>query len=171
MVSQYSIDSLLNRQVHFLASHGAAIDKVTTLGKKDSRVNLKPIDTIAWKKELEIFQVIDAINKPINRDAYTIETKADNRSNLTVKAFSIDKELPVKFVNIYFKNTSDRLRKIEAGYTESNALFHSSRVLSMVFEPIRDTAVLTSYSIVGGQKMLMDDTVQYDIKAYLTLGN
>ncbi|MEO8472273.1 MAG: hypothetical protein ABI477_08765 [Chryseolinea sp.] len=168
---QYYFDSLLRRQALYLTKHEASVNKVTAMGKQDSRVTLKPGDTTAWKKELEIFQVIDAINKPINRDSYKIEMKSDDRSNLMIRSFSTSENLPVKYVNIYFKNTSDRIRKIEASYTESNALYHSSRILTMVFEPIRDSAVLTSYSIVGGQKMVMDDSVKYDIKGYLTLGN
>jgi hypothetical protein len=95
--------------------------------------------------------------------------KSDTRSNLLIRAFSTSRNLPVKYVNIYYKNTPDRIRKIEAGYTESNALYHSTRILTMVFEPIRDSVVLTSYSITGGQKMVMDDSLNYDIKGYLTL--
>lgn len=168
---RYYFDSLLRRQALYLAKHDASVNKVTTMNNLDSRVTLKPADTTAWKNELEIFQVIDAINKPINRDAYKVEMKSDIRSNLMIRAFSTSRNLPVKYVNIYFKNKPDRIRKIEASYAESNALYHSSRILTMIFEPIRDSAVLTSYSITGGQKMVMDDSVNYDIKGYMTLGN
>ncbi len=167
----YSMDSLVSKQARYLIHHHATLNKITQLGPQNEKVSLKPNDTVAWKKELEIFQVLDVINKPVNKDLYKIEQYADSRSNLRVRSFTTSEKLAVKFVKIYFQRIPQRIRKVEASYQESNALYHSVRLLSMEFEQLRDTAVLTSYSITGGQRMFLDDSVRYYIKGTVKLEN
>ncbi len=47
----------------------------------------------AYRRNQEIFAVIDVINKPANKDFYKIEILPDNKSNLSVKAFTTKKDL------------------------------------------------------------------------------
>jgi len=167
----FAIDSLLRGQVQHLAHHNASIAKVTTLGNKNNIVTLKPGDTIAWRKELEIFEALNVINKPVNKQRYRVEFHSDIKSNLKVKSFITSDDLSVKYLKIYYEHLPTQMKKIEASYDESNALYHSAKVLLLEFEQIRDTSVLTTYSVRGGQKMFLDDTVQYNIKGTLTLGH
>jgi len=167
----YAVDSLLHSQVGHLARHNASIAKVTSLKGKNNIVTLKPGDTIAWKKELEIFDVLNTINKPVNRQRYRVELHSDSKSNLKVKSFLTNEELSVKYVKIYYQHSTTQIKKIEASYEESNALYHSAKVLILEFEQIRDTSVLTTYSVRGGQKMFLDDSIQYDIRGKLILAH
>jgi hypothetical protein len=168
----YPIDSLLSAQASYLAKNKVNLKKVVVLGGKEEEVSVGPIDSTAWRSELEVFTALDVINKPVNRNYYSVEELSDVRSNLNMKSFSTQNEdLPVKYFRIYFQQRPDRIRKIEARFNEISSLYTSSRELRMDFHQFGDKVVLTSYEIIGGQKMVMDDSVQYRIKGSLTVLN
>jgi hypothetical protein len=165
----YPVDSLLQAQANYLSAKKAHLKKIVLLDGKEEEISLAPKDIIAWRNELEIFTALDVINKPINRSYYSIEDLSDSRSNLKVKAFTTTEDLPVRYIKIYYYQSPNKLRRLEAQFKESNSLYTSSRDLTMDFQQFGDTIVLTSYNIVGGQKMLLDDTVQYHITGSLEL--
>ena len=167
----YSIDSLLVQQSRYLTGNASRLTKVSGLGVHSDTVMVTPESTEEWKKELEIFAVIDVINKPANKDFYKIEILPDNKSNLSVKAFTTKEDLPVQFLRLYYQASDDKIRRIEAKYNESNALYKSTRLLTMEFQQIDDTIVLTSYEIHGDQKMFLGDSVKYSIRGDVTLSN
>lgn len=167
----YSVDSLLHAQAAQLTKLRATLDKDVVFGPGEEKVSLTPQDTLAWLRELEIFSVMESINKPVNRDQYKIEQSADKRSNLRIRSFSTTADLPVPYVNVYYHGRPSNIRRIEAAYIETNGLYKTSRRLSMEFDPINGVPVMSSYSISGGQKMFMDDTVQYEIKGRVRTGN
>jgi hypothetical protein len=114
---------------------------------------------------------MNAINKPINRDRYSVDELPDPRSNLRMRSFrDTSGDLPVSYVRVYYHGVPQRVRKIEALYTELNGLYKTSRSLALEFDYINGAPVMTSYSIVGGQKMFLDDSVQYEIKGRVTIG-
>jgi hypothetical protein len=165
----YPVDSLLQAQANYLSARKAHLNKIVLLDGKEEEISLAPKDIIAWRNELEIFTALDVINKPINRSYYSIEDLSDSRSNLKVKAFTTTEDLPVRYIKIYYYQSPNKLRRLEAQFKESNSLYTSLRDLTMDFQQFGDTIVLTSYNIVGGQKMLLDDTVQYHITGSLAL--
>jgi hypothetical protein len=168
----YPVDSLLNAQARYLSEKKAIVRKVVILDGKEEEISVSPKDNTAWRNELEVFTALDVINKPVNRGYYSIEEFSDSRSNLMVKSFTTKEEdLPVKYFKIYYQNKPERLRKLEAHFNELNSLYKSSRELTMDFQQFGDTVVLTSYNIVGGQKMILDDSVQYRISGSLNVLN
>ena len=165
----FPIDSLLSAQASRLTDAKASLSKQVTFGSKQEQIDLLPSDTTAWIKELEAFGVLDAINKPINRDRYKVSDTTDNKSNLRVRAFSTHDDLPVKVVRLYYHRVLASIRKIEANYVEHNGLYKTNRKLMMEFNDVNGTPMMTSYSIAGGQKMFLDDTVTYDIRGKVRL--
>ena len=165
----YNIDSVIRTQVHYLANHGAEIRKKAVLNGVEKTTSVTPKDSLAWCEELSIFLELDIINKPISRGEYEIEDIADRESNLKVKSFTAMEDLPVKFLRIYYYKSTGQIRKIEAQYNESNSLYASSRFLTMEFENISGRMLLVSYYVDGGQKMFLDDSVQYTIDAGIAL--
>ena len=165
----YPIDSVLRSQIHILSGNQASITKASKLNGVDNTTTVKPKDSIAWKKELEIFEVLDLINKPVNRDLYKNEDLLDIRSNLKVRSYSTMEKLPIRYVRLYYHRSLEKIRRIEAEYHESNSLYRSARNLTMEFDEINGSPILTSYEITGGQKMFLDDSVYYNIKGHITL--
>ena len=167
----FPIDSLLHAQATYLAASKASLSKQIMLGEKQEEADLIPAESTAWLKELEPFSVIDAINKPINRDRYTVSESPDAGSNLFVRSFKgKSDDLAVSYVRLYYHDNPKRIRKIDAEYSELNGLYKTNRQLSLEFDNINGSAVMTSYSITGGQKMFLDDSVQYDIKGRVKIG-
>ena len=161
----YPIDSLLSQQILHLTTIRAALFKTATLSGKTDTIHYTPGDTLAWRKELDVFRSLDIINKPVNKDNYRVhDGLLDPGSNLTVKAFESIKEAPVVYLRIYYQGSMRKPRKIEALYREKNILYNSSRLLSLEFQQVKDNTVLTSYEIEGGQRMVMGDSVEFHIQ-------
>lgn len=168
----YPIDSLMNHQIRYLAAAKATIRKTATVGDRKDDKTYIPVDTTAWLKELGVFLELDAINKPINQHAYLVDDGlTDIRSNLSVKAFTAKEPLPVKYLRIYYHHSTDNIRRLEAEFNEENSLYTNSRHLLLEFQEVHNKIVLTSYSIEGGQKMYLDDSVRYAVKGSITLPN
>jgi hypothetical protein len=163
--SLYDIDSVIRNQISYFVNRGIEIQKKTVLNGVEKVTTVSPKDSMAWNEELAIFLELDIINRPINRKLYKVEELADRESNLRIKSFTATEELPVSFLKVYYYKTMDRIRKIEAEYNARNSLYESTRLLTMEFEDISGSATLTSYTVDGGQKMFLDDSVQYTIDA------
>ena len=168
-VGLYNVDSLIKTQTGYLISHKAAVHKKAVLNGVEKVTMATPKNAEAWNEELAIFFELDVVNKPIHRGVYSIGNHADPKSNLSVKSFTTTEDLPVKYLKIYYHDSLDQLRKIEAQYDEENALYSSKRFLTMEFENIYGKTMLTAYSIAGGQKMFLDDSVRYTIDSSIAL--
>ncbi|MGC1242854.1 MAG: hypothetical protein WA874_14780 [Chryseosolibacter sp.] len=168
--SFYSIDSLVISQAHSLTAIQAGLFKEALLSGKTDTLTYTPKDTAAWLHELDIFRKLEIINKPVNVGNYLVDDGLlDPGSNLTVKAFTSLEKLPVVYLKIYYQGSIDKPRKLEALYDEGNLLFHSARLLSMDFQQIEDRTVLTTYSIRGGQKMVLGDSVAFYISGKILI--
>lgn len=160
----YPIDSLVTGQARYLTDINAGLFKEALLSGKTDTVTYKPGDTLEWMNELDIFRKLDMINKPVNKGSYRIDDALfDPGSNLTVKAFTSLKKLPVVYLKIYYQGTIEKPRKIEALFDDANPMYKSSRLLSMHFQQIENETVMTSYFIRGGQKMVFGDSVAFYI--------
>jgi hypothetical protein len=180
----FPLDSLIEHQVVHLRTTKASLKKTARLGSKTDEKIFEPqkhaTDTVPWLHELAVFRELDIINKPINEDAYKIDNGlTDVRSNLKLKVFTAKHPdstrsgeiLPVRYLRIYYHNTVENIRRIEAEMDVSTSLYGSARHLQMEFQDINDAVVLTSYSVSGGQKMYLGDSVQYKVQGSITLPN
>jgi hypothetical protein len=165
----FDFDSLLHAQTQALVAARAVLHKTVYMQGKADSVTLPPPDSQQWANELEIFHQLSQINKPINRSTYSITEQADNQSNLRIRAFHSESDIPFTDVKFYYLETPSAIRKIEGFVDERNALYKSARTLTLNFSEVHNKLMLTSYSIKGGQHMMLDDTVQFHVQGFITI--
>lgn len=166
----YAMDSILNKQTKFLANSKAKLTKKASIDGENETKSYTPKSDTAWAYELDIFAELNDINKPANAGKYrTEEGVKDMNSNLLIYTIESTEKLPVVFLKVYYLDNLSNIRRIEGLYREESSLLKNSRQLSMEFQNINNKIVLTSYSMQGGQKMLLGDSVQFSVHGTITL--
>jgi uncharacterized protein (DUF2344 family) len=163
--SVFAIDSILKAQNKTLLHFKASVTKEVLMDGKTEKTNMIPGDSLAWANELLIFQQLSSINKTVNRGVYQESIYSDSTSNLTIRQLKTDKKLPLKELKIYYLNSPEKIRKVEGYVREENALYSSARLLSLHFSEVCNKTLLTSYNVIGGQHMILGDTVQFNIQS------
>jgi hypothetical protein len=162
----FDFDSLVQIQIHRLANSKAILTKKTSLsGGKDSTV-LTP-DTTQWKHELDAFQQLDIINKPLFKGNYHSTDREDDHSNLLVRAYATKMKSPVAEVKFFYQDGYKKLKRIESAFKESNVLYSTSRKLELEFEEQEGVAMISKYRVQGFQKMILSDSVKFSIEGKL----
>lgn len=165
----FSVDSLVSAHTGYLRTANATLTKVAFIGNEKSEEKFKP-DSLQWEEEMRIFRHLDVINKPVYRDVYRVTTSADKNSNLTVRRYAATVvDAPVTQFSIYYLDHLTRIKRVEARYEERNVMFSARRDLVLEFGEKERKPYLSAYSVKGGQKMLLGDTVQYIINGRISL--
>jgi hypothetical protein len=160
----FAIDSILIDQTKTLLQLQASVSKEVEMDGLQ-KTAFTPKDSLAWANELQIFQQLAAINKPINLGVYKETIVEDSLSNLTIRSLKTDKKLPLKELNIYYLDSPEKIRKVEGYVSERNSLYSSARILTLHFSEVYNKTLLTSYSVTGGQHMILGDTVKFNIQS------
>lgn len=161
----FDFDSLVNTQVRRIASAEASLIKKTFLnGIKDSTV-IAP-DTTQWKHELDAFQQLDVINKPIFKGKYQLKDQEDDHSNLLVWVYTAKIKSPVPEVRFFYQD-GRKLKRIESVFNESNVLYSTSRKLTLEFKDHLGETMITRYRVQGFQKMILSDSAKFSIEGIL----
>ncbi|HRK55604.1 MAG TPA: hypothetical protein PK185_16935 [Cyclobacteriaceae bacterium] len=161
----FDIDSLINQQLRYLEKTEASLSKMASIDSATDRSNFKP-DSTSWANELEVFLHLDVINKPIYVGAYEVmDGEKDTNSNLTIRSFVANREVPVKSLKLYYQGSPKKLRKLEAVLSEQNSLYYTSRKFSMEFEDVNGQAVISRHDVRGTQKMILRDSVKFSISS------
>lgn len=159
----FDFDSLINTQIASLARVNASLSKTVSLDGKSDQSTMKT-DSAILAHELDVFRQLDVINKPLYRDAYQIsDGEKDSRSNLFVRRYKSKNPSPVPFVNFYYHNDFQHLKKIESYYVENNTLYLTKRNLQLEFDDTSGTLLLNRYELTGTQKMILSDSVKFSI--------
>ena len=169
----YPIDSLIQAQINYLGdpAHAASLHKYATLGTDQDTVVYQPAGNASWASELGPLLRLGVINKPIYQGKYRVEDNLrDPNSNLRIRAFSaLDEALPIAYLKVYYQGTPHQVRRIEGSYRELNALYTSTQIFSIELQEIHNKILLTSYSIRGGQKMILADSMALGVDGWIAL--
>ncbi len=161
----FDINSLIDQQLVYLTKAGASLSKSASIDSVRDKTNFQP-DSASWANELEVFRHLDIINKPIYVDSYNVtDGEKDTNSNLIVRSFVANKEIPVKSLKLYYQESPQKLRKLEAVLSEKNSLYYTTRKFSMELEDVNELMVLSRYNVQGVQKMVLRDSVKFEISS------
>jgi len=120
-------------------------------------------DSLEWTKELSMFINMD-INKAVLVGAFSEEkTNSSDGSSVLYKK-KPEVESGVQWMKLDY-DSQGNVVAFSGRFEEENALYQNSRELSATFATQNGMSTLESYSIRGFQKILMKDTVNYQIEA------
>lgn len=160
----YDVDSLMVKQKQVLGEKKAAIVKWARVDSATAEATVTPDSLQAWNSNFQIFEKIN-INKPALKGVYEVKEYDDSRSNLKIREYSSTKEgVEVPFLKLYYLQSVENLKMIEARYIEDNPIFKSQRNLKFVFDDFTGQPLLKTFSIKGSQKMLLKDRVEFEVK-------
>lgn len=131
-------------------------------------ITLSNLDTTAWLKELEVFRQLDLNKKSFSNKNYSIQQGIrDPLSNLLICEYKAKSKSPIRSVKIYYQDNLNMPIKIEGEFYDHNGLYSNARNMLMELKSTENATLLTNYSITGGQKMIMQDSVQFKIDGTL----
>ncbi len=167
----FDFDSLINVQVLELGKAKANFSKKSTIGSKNDNSSFVP-DSLSLANELDIFRQLDLINKPLYRKSYNVKVgEKDTKSNLLIRSYTAKTPSPVPYVKLYYQSSPLDIRKIESSYHEKNALYNTSRKLTLLFDDSSGFGLLRGYQITGTQKMILSDTVYFSVEVSVSPGS
>lgn len=160
----YDVDSLMEKQKQVLGEKKAAIVKWAKVDNATAEATVTPDSLQAWNSNFQIFEKIN-INRPALKGVYDLKEYDDPRSNLKIREYSSTKEgVEVPFLKLYYLESVENLKMIEARYIEDNPIFKAQRNLKFVFDDFTGQPLLKTFSIKGSQKMLLKDRVDFEVK-------
>ncbi|MGI8892818.1 MAG: hypothetical protein ACR2GN_05095 [Bacteroidia bacterium] len=136
-------------QAEVLEKNQISVEKILINSLDTQRVSIEKIN---WKEELAPFINSD-LNKPAWRDSYSIDSAFNNSNIKSIAYKSLDENLPIKEIQIHFKNKSVEHIFIEGAST--NYIYNSAQVLS--FSPA------TGYTIEGEQDIILGKDLHYKV--------
>ena len=150
----FSIDSLIFAQISLLKSNQNALTKTVQIGENIETRSFSAV-AIDWESELKIFSLLE-LNKSKFLGSINAETDLKSTSYRPKK----DALMSIKFLKI----TKDKgqVTTIDGYFLDDDAevIYTSQRNLKMNF----NNGLLTSFEIVGTQKVLLTNTTQFMIK-------
>jgi len=157
----YPIDSVLMAQQKLLKEVNPQLKKTARVDQNQDTVTLR-LDSAGWAQEMQIFSDI-TINKPALRDSYLTDTvKTDTGRWIKYSAKEKQKEnVEIEFLHLFF-DSKDLLREVELFYKETSSLYNAKREMQLQFS---DNQRISGYRVNGYQKIVLKDTIQYQINA------
>jgi hypothetical protein len=163
----FDFDSLVSVQISYFANQKDSVFKVASVDDKEGKSSFLA-DSAQLAHEWDVFRQLDVINKSTYKGHYLVTEEKDSKSNLTVKSYTCDIKSSVPVVRFYFQNDLSNLKRIESQYIEQNALYYTTRELTLSLEGAKGKIYIYDYAIKGVQKMILSDSVQFSIHAYIS---
>jgi hypothetical protein len=156
----FDLTQFVQQQVNRLNAQKPNVKKQINL---DGQTDEIQTDTLDWAKELALFSEAD-LNLPSLRDSYEIK---EDKAKHTITYIAKEEKQKVREINIVFGENSEiekvNIKEIKIVFSEDNQLYEIQRVMEMKLE----NNLLSAYSIKGFQKVILKDSLVYDIKATL----
>lgn len=165
------IDSLLDAQIKELTKSGARVSKRAVLDGKTDQFEFSP-DSAGWGNELDSFHDLAMFQRPAYSQTYQVEDGLkDPNSNLAIREFRALQRVPVMEIRFFYLHEFGNLKKIEATVQQDNLLYATRRKVTLEFDDAVGRTNLVSYQIDGTQKMMLSDTVHYQVTSHVLYNN
>lgn len=162
----FDVDAFLNSQVTLLSQRGVTLQKRADVNGIGSDSTLVPSAT-RWGQELDIFRQLNLIGSRLYSETYERDNTLDDpQSNLKIQRYR-SKTAPLRELRLYYQDDLRHLRRLEGEVVEDNPMYLARRALTLEVEEVGGQLILTSYRVVGYQKLALRDTASYLITGAL----
>ncbi len=163
----FDLKGLLDRQIDILDSLDPSVEINALIGKEKESITTHK-DSSAWRTSLKLFMDAD-INQPVLQGRYAVKDSFDQQRGLKVKVYEGLQQdgLDIPYLKVYYKDSLADVRYIETMFQEENLLYTTQRFMSATFDPFNRLPRITHYKILGKQKMLFKDSIQYEMNAQI----
>ncbi|GJM29442.1 MAG: hypothetical protein DHS20C17_20770 [Cyclobacteriaceae bacterium] len=159
----FNLPGFLDQQLAILYQEQPEIVKNIIFGDQVENTVISGLDSSQWQKELKIFTEHD-INKPVLIDAYsTEEVITDQGGKQLIYRLSDSGNSGILNMEVNF-DSLDRVASLSSTFREENLLYGNFREVSLTTGP---GGKLGQYSVKGYHKLLLNDTVHYQMEVAL----
>lgn len=152
---------LEQQQDRLQAEQPMVLKSVTTEGKPTETIQTAKVD---WEDELSVFMDAD-LNRPALQEYYTRQEKVLDNGNIVVEFNRVEDVEPLVHY-LRLELTPDRvLRQLNALIQDQNMLFYSRRNIQLSADA--SSGNISGYHVKGVQKMMLSDSLHYQIQANL----
>nr|WKN38312.1 hypothetical protein K4G66_06300 [Tunicatimonas sp. TK19036] len=163
----FDLPSLVQQQLDRLDSLQPSVEVVAKINNQEEKEKVKK-DSTGWAETLKLFSDAD-INRPVLQGSYIVSDSTDQQHHWSVRTYRAKQpqEVEVPYLTVYYQDSLTNVRRIETKFHEENLLYSTSRQLEMQFEPTNSGPRLVGYRSEGRQKMILRDSVHYQLQATL----
>ena len=156
----FALDQVIETEIKELTSAKAGLYKQVVLDKDKEEMLLLP-SQLKWENELALFKGIN-LNKPAWQGFIAAETTKVAGGEMVVYTAS-KKDIPFRKVTMLFNN-NHTLDSLSVSVETENEITHTVRTLTAAWDNTNEDRHLKNYSILGFQKVLLNDTLFYNVK-------
>lgn len=156
----FDLVSLLDQQAELLYESGARLEKILVANGEEEKVLIRPDSAGQLKSEWQLFYEAD-INKLGLEDAYYVEELPG--INGIRKVINTAKKKGANVRLIEYDYEQDHLKSIRILVQDKNDIYDFEKEMLLNFDWIDEKAVLSDYSIIGKQDMVMKSELQFEL--------
>jgi len=166
ITAYYDLKGLLDQQLLVLSKEKPQLQKGVFLdGERDSK--LLQVDQKTWRNELDAFYNVD-INKKDLVGQYHTKTGEEEGLKWLRYIASDPEKVAVNQLTIYYIDNPKLPSRIEIFTGKNNQLYSLQKSLELQFEgETSEDLRLTSYEIGASQKVVLQDSMQFEVKGQL----
>ena len=150
--SAFDVDAFLDGQVKRLSEQRITLEKHAEVNGVGSDSVLVP-DSTGWSRELEVFRQLNDAS-PWSGDQ---GVEQDSRSNLKFRRHR-NENGPLRELRVYYLDDIRHLRRLEGEVVEDNPMYSARRTLILEVEEGGEQLTLSSFRVVGYQKLALRGT-------------
>ena len=161
----FDLVGLLDNQLDILVNSNASLEKIVGAGEEEEKLEIEPSKE-GWREELKLFYGAN-INKLGLKDAYNVEELS--RIGGGKKLINTAKSSGQTVRLLEYNYSEIGLESLRILIEEKNEVFVFQKEMLMSFALVNNEIVLSDYSIIGKQEMILKDDLDFALKGKIVM--
>lgn len=163
----FDLVELLDEQTELLEAHNAKLTSELSVNGETETIIMELDSASQWKEQLTLFYQAD-INKLGLEKAYLTEQLLPGENQRKIIDQAISSKAIVRLIE--YNYSFDELKNIRILIKDENTVYDFSKELNLNFTTLNDKSLLSSFSIIGNQDMILKSKLNYSLNAKIAPG-